>query len=425
MHRNTPTTLLTASAITAALFATACATNPAPTQPAATAQPTTEEPALTPPPGIAEQRFIEYLDRIEAMERGADANEFTLDEPSTTQPTETTRPAGTLTTAPAKTNISTPVTADDDPTTPGITPKPTNPTPTAASQPTQPLPVPAAQRIETLTADLAEAVRENAADDLSPVPAMVRLALLDLFQPGVFNTHFPRFDPDDTDGSAALSPDDIAFIAAWRDLFRDLRLATAENTADLDTIADAARTLDDAMHEWRPLTIADAALCRRVDGFGVYDELRSFEDNRYRLLAGRRHPVVVYAELASFGHRDAVQRSVKGHEVALEQHLTLFHEGTPHVSAERDLIAWRTEPTTITDFSRNKRRDFFVVQVVHLPETLSVGSYRLKLAIDDRVTGESAERILDIDVVADISAFESGVALKPTTNTAPSTPSDG
>jgi hypothetical protein len=245
---------------------------------------------------------------------------------------------------------------------------------------------------------------------------MVRLATLDLLSPGVFNTAFPGLDAGGADASSAVTEEDIALVAAWRDLFEDLRAALSAAGADLDAVADASAELERAAAEWRTLDIPTFALCRRVEGFGVYTPFPA-NAGTYKLLAGRRHALVVYAEADHFTRRPVTRNGADAFEVALTQTLTLFHAGTPRVAADRDLVAWRTEPQRIADVSRRQRRDFYTVQVIRLPASLSVGSYRLKISIVDDASGETAEALLNIDVVADASAFESGLTIAPARDT--------
>lgn len=269
------------------------------------------------------------------------------------------------------------------------------------------------EEIELLVEQLAAAVRRSGELDVSPVPSMARLAVLDLFSPGTFNTHHPVFESSADRVARALSDDDFAFLVAWRDLFTSLHVRLDDQGVDLDALAATVGELNSELDRWRPLSVHTAALCTQVDGFGVYTPVRRHE-GRYKFLAGRNHPVIVYAELDNFGHREATQNATAGFEVELNQRLTLYHAGTPKVEPDTDLVAWRTEPQRILDFSRRQRSDFFVVQIITLPKSLSVGSYRLKLAIDDPITETRAERVIDIDIVADISALGADVVTVPT-----------
>ena len=93
-----------------------------------------------------------------------------------------------------------------------------------------------------------------------------------------------------------------------------------------------------------------------------------------------------------------------GYEVELSQGLELFHLGEDG----GDLRAWRMDDQRIEDFSRRQRRDFFVVQIIELPETLSIDRYALKVRVTDGASGAVAERVVRIDMVADATALRDG-----------------
>jgi hypothetical protein len=53
------------------------------------------------------------------------------------------------------------------------------------------------------------------------------------------------------------------------------------------------------------------------------------------------------------------------------------------------------------DTSRNKRRDFYLINRIELPSTLSIGRYQLKVIMRDLVSGAEAEAIIPIEIVAE------------------------
>ncbi len=253
-----------------------------------------------------------------------------------------------------------------------------------------------AQRVERLAGELAAATTDLAKRDGSGVQALMRLAALEIVLPGVSDTAFAE------DGMAsAIAPDEVSLLRSWRDILRSMG-TNGSGASDAGALVEAADTLTLATQQWRDLAIDNTSLCTRVDGFGVYESL-PMRDRRYTLLAGRTNRVIVYIELDHF-HTTAERRNgMDGFSVELMQSLALYHAGTPRVEADHDLVAWQRPEVKIEDFSRRARRDFFVVQMIELPSTLSVGSYRLKVRVTDRASGAEAESILDIDVVADAS----------------------
>lgn len=153
------------------------------------------------------------------------------------------------------------------------------------------------------------------------------------------------------------------------------------------------------LREGAALRIATAALCTRVNGFGQYEPFAE-----YTFLAGRTTRMIVYAEVENFGHRAAhgddpgmetLTSTSSGYvAVELSQELRLWHDADGSMQ-------WRKPEQTVIEVGRNKRRDFYLVQQVELPPTLSVGKYNLKVTIRDKVTGSVDERSIPIKIVAD------------------------
>lgn len=143
--------------------------------------------------------------------------------------------------------------------------------------------------------------------------------------------------------------------------------------------------LADAFGEM-PVTIVHSDLCRSVSGYGVYEPLGT-----HNFLAGRNNRAIVYVEVEDFA---AAKLDDNRREVRLTQELILYKE-------DDGLAVWRHEPTQVTDISRNRRRDFYVVQMITLPARLSAGKYRLKVRITDQHGDSVDETTLKINVVAD------------------------
>ncbi|MEM1109915.1 MAG: hypothetical protein AAGH99_14620 [Planctomycetota bacterium] len=157
------------------------------------------------------------------------------------------------------------------------------------------------------------------------------------------------------------------------------------------------KTLDEALADAfgeMPITIVHADLCRSVSGYGVYEPLGT-----HNFLAGRANRAIVYVEVEDFA---AAKLDDDRREVRLTQELILYEE-------ENGLAVWRHEPAQIEDISRNRRRDFYVVQMITLPARLSVGKYRLKVRITDQHGDSVDETTLKIHVVADARLLDDDV----------------
>ncbi|MFG0273813.1 MAG: hypothetical protein ACF8QF_02020 [Phycisphaerales bacterium] len=282
---------------------------------------------------------------------------------------------------PPQANLEPSLAIDDTTPTEGTLPAPreSNPAPIAESSDDAPRPETPDERRARLVAELAAAVRADPAIAADPVRREALLGALTLFSPAV--------TPDDRD----LVDRERAVLEAWRGLFADVREGMQGSAGDLTAIPGAAARFSDRLASEQALVISEARLCARVEGFGRYTPLPT------RLLAGRPHPAIVYTEVDHFGTRPgAGPDGEPGHTVALTQELALYHDAD-------GLLAWRRPEQAVTDFSRNRRRDFFIVQRVDLPQTLTVGMYRLKVTVHDQTTGETTETIIPVEVVADAS----------------------
>ena len=168
------------------------------------------------------------------------------------------------------------------------------------------------------------------------------------------------------------------------------RLAAGDVTDDERVLLSQ---IDRLVNTDQPIHILRVELCQRVQGYGVYEP---FEDHDF--LAGREQPIIVYAELDHF----ETQQVGKDHfKVRLTQEVILYNEsGT--------LEVWRQPRVNIEDESRNRRRDFFVVQLIHLPSGLGADRYRLKIRISDLANGSVDEAVVPINLVADPTLVRQG-----------------
>jgi hypothetical protein len=189
----------------------------------------------------------------------------------------------------------------------------------------------------------------------------------------------------------SLSPGSLATLEDPRSpLARQLSAADRKALIDarerLASSPDAHTQLKDALKGLGPsgIRIDTAALCTRVSGFGKY---QAYSSNRF--IAGEPIRAIVYVEVSNFQSR---QRSAE-QVVDLTQSLSLF-------SHADDLLVWHNPPRAVSETSKNARRDFYLIQQIELPRTLSVGRYNLKVTVADTHSGTTAQHILPIEVVA-------------------------
>jgi hypothetical protein len=252
-------------------------------------------------------------------------------------------------------------------------------TPPAPPAPAEPEPT-REQRIERLATELAARLREQAESGEQPLQALAAIAALELIQPGIYES--PA-------AAELLTSGERDTLNLWRDMLRYTGRSLAENDSS-GSLLRSIRVANEQARDLSTLELTKVALCARVDGFGQYEELESA-----KMLAGRPHRIGLYVEVDGFGARPGSNANgVPAFGVELTRELSLYHDAD-------GLLAWRRPGVDITDSSLNRRRDFFFSEVIELPQTLTVGSYRLKVAVTDRVTGAVAESIIPIDIVAD------------------------
>ncbi len=257
----------------------------------------------------------------------------------------------------------------------------------AAINPTEPIAArnqPASQprTVETIVDELAAALRRRARNAADPFSIYAALSSLESIKSDAIDAH----PTDMTD----ISPRQIDALEALTNIHRIIREGADSESDTAERIVDAIKNAAENLASWEAVEVKTLKLCSRVEGFGVYDELPG-----PMLLAGRPHRIIVYAELGHFqttpGRNDS---GVAGYLVEVGQELSLFHEVD-------GLLAWRMSEQNVRDFSRNRRRDFYMVQMIELPENLTVGKYQLKVTIRDKPADSVAEKTLPIEIVAD------------------------
>ncbi len=154
----------------------------------------------------------------------------------------------------------------------------------------------------------------------------------------------------------------------------------------------AAQEAIDEMFGPVPLEVRRVEICRKVEGYGVYEP---FEGRTF--LAGREHKMIVYVELDNF---TAVKRGDGEFEVRLEQEIAIYTDWDGQK-------VWRNPTQEIVDRSQNRRRDFFVVQMITLPARLGVGKYVLKVDVTDKHGGSMDAVPIEINLVADHALVQS------------------
>jgi hypothetical protein len=232
-------------------------------------------------------------------------------------------------------------------------------------------------RLNQLMVDLGRELYASGAYSDTPLRQLLVIAAMSMIDPQ--RTLDPQAVPD-------LSEKERELLAKLQAFFAELG-RSLEGTNDVEhTIVDAVARLRESIVRPPQLQLPTATLCTRVGGFGDYSAF-----GRNTFLAHSEQKVIVYLEVNEF----TSALNDKGEYVTeLSQQLTIY--------ADRDGIpVWKEDWQAAVDVTKNKRRDFFTVQVITLPRALSVGKYHLKVRMRDEKSGAEAETAITLEMVAD------------------------
>lgn len=249
--------------------------------------------------------------------------------------------------------------------------------------PTTPAPTPTPQdRVRALAAELRTVLNQQVSDPNSSVSSALALAMLDMLSAQESGGGAPSM--------ANLSDRERQAVQSVRELIDGLAKDPAA-ASDPSRVAQMLARSMDALASARSVRVTRAELCTRVEAFGRF---KPFEVNAF--VAGRAHRVIVYTEVENYAYRDMGEGAPNGNRWAVElgQELQLF-------TGDGSMLAWRKPEEPTGETSRNKRRDFYITQMVELPRTLTVGAYSLKVVLRDKVSGAKSEAIIPIQIVAD------------------------
>lgn len=238
------------------------------------------------------------------------------------------------------------------------------------------------QRKQQLVDELVSVLNELAVTGDEPYRAGLALAGLETLSPGALYQ---------LTESGVLMPDEVRTLLAAHELFSGM--SADGGTADAGRVSDLLRDVKEKLDEHAPLMIPAAELCTRVLGYGQYDMFPKGADGSYTFQAGRRQPIIIYTEVDRFGRRPLVGADgLPRWEVTLSQELQIYHETD-------DLLVMARQAETDRSVSRNKIRDYYLINQTYLPETLGVGRYNLKVIMRDENKQAVSERIIPITIV--------------------------
>lgn len=249
------------------------------------------------------------------------------------------------------------------------------------------------EQIDEAALKLVDLLRQDATSNSTDAfHSAMALAALEAVRPG---SAAKVITPDSTDGGS-LPDDQRTLITAFKDFVTGLMIASQEKNPKPDFLNNRAAELADAFISTRPMRIR-AAMVAKVTGFGQYIPLGN---GKYQ--QGKPIRAVIYTEVRRFQHRtikegDTAKAAAQAGDawaVELTQELQLIHDAD-------GVKAWQHNEQTITETSRNKKHDFYLVENLTLPPTLSIGAYKLKVIVRDKSSGQEDEAIIPFEVVAD------------------------
>ncbi|MCP5487454.1 MAG: hypothetical protein H7A43_02300 [Verrucomicrobia bacterium] len=190
---------------------------------------------------------------------------------------------------------------------------------------------------------------------------------------------------------AGLSEQDRDMVMAYRQLF--VRLGSREDSGwGGEQLSLLAKRLAGVVVEREPvieeppptLNLAKAVLCSSVRGYGDYDPLDGI-----RIRGAGTRPVFLYTEVEHFQSLPAEEEG--RYLVRLTQAWALYDADQPDGEP-----VWVEPPAAATDWSRNIRRDFYLVQLLTIPDSVPPGSYQLRITVTDQAVGRTASATLPV-----------------------------
>jgi hypothetical protein len=165
-----------------------------------------------------------------------------------------------------------------------------------------------------------------------------------------------------------------AAVAALRAAEPALALSSNSSAAAIALESAAARLRDSG-----PLGLAHLTFCTEVTSFGVY---KPFE--KYEFAPGQE--VLLYAEVDGF----KAESVNDGFRTALASNYEI-------VDRQGKMVDTREFGLT-EEVCRNRRRDFFIRYQFHLPTTLDVGAYTLRLNLTDALGQKNGVATIDFSI---------------------------
>lgn len=258
---------------------------------------------------------------------------------------------------------------------PQVTTRPIAPAPQAPAQAPSPAPSQASAALARGADDTLSKLAARARDYPRDVAAQLDYQLLQFLR----DESVPELAP-----LATLPAEDRELLTALIDGLANFRngLRAEANMLQSRKVSPLLE-MGDRLRSQGELTLPVAALCTKVERFGVYDPM---EPAQFK--AGVANEAILYCEVANFSSQIGANRMW---ETRLKHESVLY--------SETGLAVWQDKADDVTDMSRNRRHDFYVVEHLRVPP-MPIGRYLLKVTVTDLQVNRVAEVTVPIQVVA-------------------------
>ena len=132
-----------------------------------------------------------------------------------------------------------------------------------------------------------------------------------------------------------------------------------------------------------PLSLGRVCFCRKIDGFGQFEELPASHPFQPGSEGRPGDRVYIYAELRNFASQQTADS--KYEETTLSSSVRIVDD-----VRQREVAAVDLGPCV--DRCRSRRQDYFLNAQFHVPANLPVGIYTLHLRVEDKTPGVIGDR---------------------------------
>jgi hypothetical protein len=154
----------------------------------------------------------------------------------------------------------------------------------------------------------------------------------------------------------------------------DPAMRAAQTIAQLQSAARQLQAIAD-------LEVRNVNFCQQIDGWGLYDRF-----DRDEFDAGQA--VLLYCELRNFHS----EQTVTGYRTRVSSIVYIVRAG------DEETVLERFDLGEVEDQCRGLRTDFYNSYQINIPAKLTSGAYRLRLTIEDRLSGRKATQTLGFTI---------------------------